>query len=342
MQILVTGHKGYIGTSMVPILVKEGFDVTGLDSDLYRFCTFGEEPLEIPEIIKDIRDVEESDLRGFDAIIHLAALSNDPLGNINPDLTYEINYKASVRLAKLAKKAGVKRFLFSSSCSLYGSAGDQWMTEEASFNPVTPYGQSKVMTEQEVAPLADEKFSPVYLRNTTAYGVSPRLRFDVVLNNLVAWAHTTQQVYLKSDGTPWRPLVHIEDIAAAFIAVLRAPRELIHNQAFNVGINEENFQIRQLADMVKEVVPRCRIEYAEDAGPDKRSYRVDFSKIKKTLSDYLPRWTVRSGAEQLYNSYKKYSIILEDFEGPRYKRIDHIKKLINEGYLDRDLRWVKK
>ena len=255
MRVLVTGHNGYIGTVMVPMLQAEGHEVVGLDSYLFEQCTFGEDLPDIPAMRKDVRDVQASDLEGFDAIIHLAGLSNDPLGDLNPRLTYEINHAASVRLARLAKEVGITRFLFSSSCSTYGAAGDQMLNEEAEFNPVTPYGHSKVLVEQDVSKLADSKFSPTFLRNATAYGVSPRLRFDLVLNNLVAWAFTTGRVYIKSDGTPWRPIVHIEDIAQAFIVVLHAPRELVHNQAFNVGLSKENYRIRELAEIVEETVP---------------------------------------------------------------------------------------
>ncbi|MEJ2601385.1 MAG: NAD(P)-dependent oxidoreductase [Anaerolineales bacterium] len=339
MKILVTGHKGYIGAVLVPMLLSEEYNIVGFDSDLYRRCTFGEGLSEAPEIINDIRDIQVEELAGFDAIIHLAALSNDPLGNLNPDLTYEINYRASLRLATMAKQAGVSRFIFSSSCSTYGAAGDAMLTEDADFNPVTPYGHSKVMVEREVSKLADDNFSPTFLRNATAYGLSPRHRFDIVLNNLVAWAFTTGLVYLKSDGSPWRPIVHVEDISRAFIAVLNAPREVIHNQAFNVGINEENYRIRDLAEIVRETVPGCRVEYAPDAEPDKRTYRVDFSKIRNLLPDFQPRWNARKGAQELYEAYQKYGVKLDEFEGSRYKRIDHIKLLLKEGSLDNNLRW---
>lgn len=321
------------------MLLAAGHEVVGFDSDLYRRCSFGEGISEIPWIEKDIRDAEASDVEGFDAILHLAGLSNDPLGDLNPDLTYDINFKASLRLAELAKQGGVERFIFSSSCSNYGAAGDTPVNETSEFNPVTPYGSSKAMTEVEVAKLADDAFSPTFLRSATAYGVSPRLRFDLVLNNLVAWAYTTGKVHIKSDGTPWRPIVHIEDISRAFLAVLHAPREAVHNEAFNVGRTSENYRIREIAEIVKDTVPGCEIEFAEDAGPDKRCYRVDCDKIARVLPEFQPQWTTKKGAEQLYNTYKKIGLSLDEFEGERYKRIAHIKYLIGDGLLDTNLRW---
>jgi nucleoside-diphosphate-sugar epimerase len=339
MRILITGHKGYIGTVMAPLIADAGHEVVGLDSDLFEQCTFGEAPQEFPSIPKDLRDVELSDLEGFEAVIHLAGLSNDPLGNLNPNLTYDINHHASVRLARLSKEVGVKRFLFSSSCSTYGAAGEKILDETAEFNPVTPYGRSKVLVEQDLALLAGPEFSPTFLRNATAYGVSPRLRFDLVLNNLTAWALTTGRVFIKSDGTPWRPIVHIEDISRAFLAALEAPRDLIHNQAFNVGRSEENYRIRDLAEIVKETVPGCAIEFATDAGPDKRCYRADFSRIAKVLPAFQPQWDARRGARELYEAYKKVGLRADEFEGARYKRIDHIQGLLASGRLNSDLRW---
>ncbi len=340
MRVLVTGSNGYIGSVLMPMLPEEGHDVRGFDSDLYGECTYGPGFPDFPFTRKDIRDIELRELEGYDAVIHLAALSNDPLSDLNPRLTFDINHEASVRLARLAKSARVKRFLFSSSCSTYGASGDNMLNEEASFNPVTPYGTTKVLVERDVSALADDTFSPTFLRNATAYGVSPRMRFDLVINNLVAWAYASGLVYLKSDGTPWRPVVHVEDIARAFITILQAPREAVHNQAFNIGSNGENYQILDLAKIVEKTVPGSRIEFASDATPDKRCYRVDFGKFFSRFPRYQPKWDVRSGAEELYESYKLNGIRQEDFEGPRYKRIDHIKKLLSSGRLDETLRWV--
>ncbi|MEW6681765.1 MAG: NAD(P)-dependent oxidoreductase [Nitrospirota bacterium] len=339
MRVLVTGCLGYIGTALVPMMQKSGIEVVGLDSDLYRRCTFSGSLPELPIIRKDVRDVIQDELAGFDAILHLAGLSNDPLGDYRPELTDEINAKASIALARMAKSAGVKRFVFASSCSNYGAAGAEFLTEEASFNPVTPYGVSKVKVEAALGKMADENFTPTYLRASTAYGVSPRIRFDLVANNLTAWAFTTGRVFIKSDGTPWRPIVHIEDISRAYIAVLHAPREVVHNEGFNVGTTTENYQIREIADIVKEVVPGCKVEYAADAGPDKRCYRVDCNKIARVLHEFKPQWTARRGIEQLYEEYKRVGLTLEEFEGPKFMRIAHVKSLIKEGVLDESLRW---
>lgn len=337
MNVLITGDTGYIGSCIVPLLLQR-HAVTGLDSDLFEQCVFEAPAFEIPHIRKDVRDVTLEDLRGFDAIVHLAALSNDPLGNLDPDLTYQINHQASVRLATLAREAGVQRFLFSSSCSIYGAAGQGAVNEEAQFNPVTPYGHSKELVEADVRKLATDAFSPVFLRNATVYGWSPRMRFDLVLNNLTAHAVATGNILIKSDGTPWRPIVHVEDVGRAFMAALEAPRERIHNEAFNIGLDDENFQIRDLADIVKDVVAGTEVTYAPGGEPDKRSYRVDFGKVRRQLPEWQPQWTARKGAVQLRDAYLRAGVRLEDFEGPRFRRIDLLKRMMSEGKVDTTLR----
>jgi len=339
MRILLTGHKGYIGAVAGPMLKSAGFEVVGLDTDLFAGCDFGGELSSIPEIRKDIRDLKTSDLKGFDAVVHLAALSNDPLGNLDPHLTFDVNHLASARLAELAKQAGASRFVFSSSCSTYGAAGDGFLDESAVLKPVTSYGASKVLVERDVTLLADDTFSPTFMRNATAYGVSPRLRLDLVLNDFVAAALTTGRIYIKSDGTPWRPIVHIRDIISAMICALQAPREIIHNAIFNVGQTSENYRISELADIVAETVPGSRIEYAPGGGPDKRCYRVNCDKVLRALPGFRPQWTARKGAQELLDAYRAAGLTAEDMNGGRYFRITTIQRLLDAGKLDLSLRW---
>ncbi|MAF28689.1 MAG: NAD-dependent dehydratase [Croceicoccus sp.] len=345
MKILVTGHLGYIGSVLVPLLQQRGHDLHGLDSDLFGACDFSGAPVELPLVGHDLRDfVARGDaveaLRGFDAVIHLAGLSNDPLGDYRPGLTEAINCTASVDLARLAKQAGVSRFLFASSCSNYGASGNDYITEDAAFNPVTPYGESKAKVERLVGPMADENFSPTFLRASTAYGLSPRIRFDLVVNNLTAWAFTTGEVHLKSDGTAWRPIVHVEDIAAAYVAIVEAPREAVHGAAFNIGMTDENYRIRDIAEIVHRMVPGSTLGFAAGAEADKRNYRVDCDLIRRVLPSYRPRWTCRLGVEQLLEAYAAFGLKLAEFEGERYNRIAHMKHRLANGTVDADFRPV--
>lgn len=342
MKILLTGHKGYIGALAGLVLEASGHEVVGLDSDLFAACNFGPFVSRIPEVRKDLRDLTIDDLAGFEAVVHFAALSNDPVGNLAPPLTYDINHHASVRLAALAKEAGVSRFVFSSSCSTYGAAGDDFLDETSTVNPVTPYGESKVLAEQDISQLASGSFTPVFMRNATAYGVSGRLRLDIVLNDLVASAFTTGRVFIKSDGTPWRPIVHIRDIIAAVVAVLDAPRGVVHNQTFNVGRNDENFRIHELAEIVAEVVPGCRVEYASGGAPDLRCYRVNFDKITHLVPTFRPQWTARMGAQELYEAYRSVGLTGADIAHGRYTRICEIRRLQEAGLLNDALQWTGK
>jgi nucleoside-diphosphate-sugar epimerase len=335
MRVMVTGSDGYIGQVLVPLLQQAGHEVVGLDSLLYAGCDFpGLPQASLHTIVKDIRAFERADLEGIDAVLHLAALSNDPLGDLDRELTYDVNHRASVRLAELARAAGVRRFVFSSSCSNYGASGDAYLDETATLAPVTAYAESKVWTERDVAPMATDRFTPVFLRSATAYGLSPRLRADLVVNNLVGYAVTTGQVLIKSDGKPWRPLVHVEDIARAFVAVLEAPVDNVRNEAFNVGQTSENFRVAEVAELVAEVVPGAVVSFAGGASPDLRNYRVNCDKIRRLVPGFAPQWTLKAGIEQLYRAYTAAGLTEAAFLGTRYSRIGKVKERVESGSLD--------
>ncbi len=340
-MILVTGNNGYIGTVLTEFLNRHSSKVAGIDCNYYEGCEFypeGARPFK--QIVKDIREVQESDLEGITSIIHLAALSNDPLGQIDPSVTDEINCLASAKLARLAKKRGINRFIFASSCSMYGiTPGDRLLTENDRLNPITAYAKAKVNAEREISKLADNKFHPVFMRNATVYGLSPNLRLDLVVNNLVAWAYLTGKVAIMSDGAPWRPIIHVEDLCRAFKAVLEAPPDKIHNQPFNVGITEENYRIKEIAWHVEKIVPNCHVEILNKTGSDERTYRVDFSKIKKNLPRFRPAWNLQKGIKELYRAYMDFGLTQEDFQCPKYFRVKWMQYLIKKGKLNHNLKW---
>jgi nucleoside-diphosphate-sugar epimerase len=340
MRVLVTGHHGYIGSVLAPALRDAGQDVVGLDTFYYRGCDFGDGAEFEPALARDLRDVQPGDLEGFDAVVHLAALSNDPLGDFNPNWTYSINRDGTVELARVAKEAGVRRFVFASSCSMYGAAeGDAALTEEAPLRPLTPYAESKVAAEHALAELAGDGFSPVSMRNATVYGLSPRLRLDIVLNNLVAWAHTTGAIQLQSDGSSWRPLVHVRDVARASLALLEAPDDLVSGEAFNIGSAEQNYRIRDLAEIVHDRLPECEVTFAEGASPDPRSYRVDFAKFSSAFPECRFEWTAERGADELALAYEEVGLTFDDFQGHRFIRLGQLRRLLDADALDPELRW---
>ncbi|MBM4247845.1 MAG: SDR family oxidoreductase [Euryarchaeota archaeon] len=341
MRILVTGDRGYIGTIMVPYLLHRGHEAVGLDIDFFSGCDLYDAPRpEYRSLEKDLRDVEAADLRGIDCIAHLAALSNDPMGEMDPALTDEINHQASMRLARLARKAGVGRFLYSSSCSIYGKSGGDFVDETAQQDPLTAYARSKVDTERDLRELADNSFSPVLLRNSTCFGLSPRFRFDLVVNNLAGWAFTTQNIKIMSDGTPWRPLIHIEDVSQAFCLAAEADRELVHNQPFNVGENDQNYQVRAVADIVKRVIGDCQVTYTGEHGADQRTYRVNFDRIHERFRGFRCGWDVERGVREITQKFREVGLGQGDFQGPKFTRLKRLKELVASGKVDAGLRRV--
>lgn len=340
MKVLITGTDGYIGSVLGPYLIRKGHNVVGLDTGFYRagWLFNNGETLYPPYINKDLREITLDDLKGYDAVVHLAELSNDPLGKLRPEITFKINHEGSVRLAKLCKQAGIERFIYASSCSVYGEGDDNHKTEESAVNPQTPYAECKVKVEQDVSELADDSFSPTFLRNATAYGPSPRMRFDIVLNNLSGLAWTTNVIEMISDGMPWRPLVHIKDISKAVACVLGAPTGVIHNQIFNVGDTTENYKVREIAEIVGSVFPGCKTTFG-DSGGDNRSYRVSFEKINSELPGFSCDYTAQKGAEELHSIFSKIDMDAETFNDRPYTRLKQLQFLLDTHQLNDDLYW---
>ncbi len=339
-KILMTGHKGYIGSVMAPHFLKAGYDVTGLDTGYFNPCTLVPDAAEIPEIRKDIRDVTPEDLKGFYGIVHLAALSNDPIGNLDEGWTTDINHDATVRLAEMAREAGVRRFIFSSSCIMYGMSDAGEVDETSPLDPKTEYARSKVKSERALVGMAADGFSPTYMRNGTIYGVSPRMRFDTVLNDLTAAAVTTGKVEVFSDGKPWRPVIHVQDVARSFLHVLEAPAAKIHNEAFNNGADHLNHQVIELATIASEVVPGCTLEVLNQPGADQRTYKASFAKFAKTFPDFEWAWNARTGAEELAGTYQRIGLTYDQYKGELFTRLKWLRKLLNEHQLDGNLRWT--
>lgn len=341
MRVLVTGSSGYVGSVLCPIFEEHGHEVVGLDTGYYDGCDFGAYDGERQRITLDVRDVEPRHLEGFDAVVHLAALSNDPLGDLSPELTHEINHHGTVRVARAAKKAGVPRFVFASSCSMYGASdADALLAEDAPLRPLTAYAESKVRSEEALRELDGDGLTTVSMRNATVYGVSPRLRLDIVLNNLAAWSHVTGKIRLLSDGMSWRPLLHVRDLAKVAVRMVEAPSELVAGRAFNVGSAAQNYLVRDLAEVLAEVTG-CEVEFAGDASPDPRSYRVDFSELERAFPDLELDWNARRGAEELVGAYRAVGLTEDDFEGRSYIRLRQLRHLLDEHLLDDDLRWAQ-
>ncbi|MGV0103177.1 NAD-dependent dehydratase [Nostoc sp. DSM 114160] len=339
MKILVTGTEGYIGSLLAPLLIQQGHEVIGLDTGFYKVgWLYNGTKVTAKTLNKDIRHITIEDLQGVEAIVHMAELSNDPLGQLAPDITYDINHKGSVHIAKLAKAAGIQRFVYTSSCSVYGFATEDYVSEESAINPQTAYAKCKALVEQDVKLLADDGFSPTFLRNATAYGASPRMRFDIVLNNLAGWAWTIKEIKMNSDGTPWRPLVHLLDICKAIICTLEAPRDLIHNQIFNVGDTNSNYQVKQIAQIVADVFTDCQLSFGKH-DPDNRSYRVLFNKINENLPGFKCEWDAHRGAQQLYNVFQQIDMDRGTFESRGFTRLKQLEYLIRTQQIDRDFFW---
>ncbi|NJO39809.1 MAG: SDR family oxidoreductase [Cyanobacteria bacterium CRU_2_1] len=342
MKVLVTGTEGYLGSLLAPLLLEKGHEVTAVDTGFYKVgWLYNGTNLTAKTLNKDIRHITLEDVQGMDAIVHMAELSNDPTGQLSPNITYDINHKGSVRLAELAKQAGVRRFVYMSSCSVYGVATEGDVTEESAVNPQTAYAECKALVERDVKPMADDNFSPTFMRNATAFGASPRMRFDIVLNNLAGLAWTTKEIKMISDGTPWRPLVHALDIAKSIACVLEAPRDIIHNQIFNVGDTANNYRVREIAEIVAESFPGCELSFGQ-SGADNRSYRVSFEKINSHLPGFKCDWDARRGAQQLYNVFSQIDMTKDVFESRGFTRLKQLEYLIRTQQIDKDFFWSGK